>query len=240
MSTAPLADPPGAAPGVSPPGDGRRGRLLGLVRQLLAFGRDLVATLQRQNTPTPAEPLARRFRSFNLAIIVARITHGLRLAAALETRLLRTPPIQERMPGTRPIRRRAAGRPQGHPGGEGGPGDGDPAKPARPRDTRAAAAMRNGDWPRTPPTAEEIAAAIRGRPAGAVIVEICRHLGIDTTHPLWPQINDAIIQYGGSLSRMVASWFEGLGEFLAAIPPDRPAAPPPSWDGPCAAATGPP
>ena len=235
MSATPLATDAEVSAKGSPQADRGRGRLLGLVRRLLDFGRDLVATLQRQNTPTPAHRLAMRFRTFNLAIIVARITHGLRLAAALEARLVRTPPIQERMPGIRPIRRRMPRSPAP---------DTEPAQPAGPR-PRARAPARAGamspdTWPHTPPTAEDIAAAIRGRPAGAVIVEICRQLGIDTSHPLWPEINDAIIRYGGNLSRMVASWFDGLGEFLIAIPDDRPGPPPPAWDGQLTEATGPP
>lgn len=231
MSATPLAADAEVSAKGSPQADRGRGRLLGLVRRLLDFGRDLVAALQRQNTPTPAHRLAMRFRTFNLAIIVARITHGLRLAAALEVRLARTPPVQERMPGIRPIRRHASRRPDA---------DADPAQPAAPRPRTPARPSSDDGWPHTLPTAEEIAAAIRGRPAGAVIVEICRHLGIDTTHPLWPEINDAIVRYGGSLSRMVASWFDGLGDFLTTIPPDRPSAPPPAWDGPLVEATGPP
>jgi hypothetical protein len=53
------------------------------------------------------------------------------------------------------------------------------------------------------PTAEQIAAEVRRRPIGAVIVDICRDLGITGSHPLWREVQWAIIKHRGSLVRLV-------------------------------------
>ena len=63
--------------------------LVDLVRRLAAFGRDLLGTLQRGNTGFPSIPVAARFGTISLALIIARITRGLLIAQALEDRLLR-------------------------------------------------------------------------------------------------------------------------------------------------------
>ena len=48
-------------------------------------------------------------------------------------------------------------------------------------------------------TPEQIAAAVRRRPIGAVIADICRDLGILPSHPLWPELSKAVVRHGGSL-----------------------------------------
>jgi len=56
------------------------------------------------------------------------------------------------------------------------------------------------------PTEEEIAAELRRRPIGAVIVDICGDLGIAPGHldrAFWDEINHAIMMYGGSLARFL-------------------------------------
>jgi hypothetical protein len=58
----------------------RAARLLGLVRQLIDYGRQLAATL-RCNPPP--------FGPGDIALILARITHGLLRAEALEARIIR-------------------------------------------------------------------------------------------------------------------------------------------------------
>jgi hypothetical protein len=53
------------------------------------------------------------------------------------------------------------------------------------------------------PTAQQIAAMLRRRPLGSVIVEICSDLGIapgDIEAELWTQVSLTIEEYGGSLS----------------------------------------
>ena len=70
-----------------------------------------------------------------------------------------------------------------------------PPPPARP--------LFPGWTPACLPTPEQIAAEVRRRPIGAVIADICRDLGIMPNHPLWRELRDAIIRYGGSLARLV-------------------------------------
>ena len=53
------------------------------------------------------------------------------------------------------------------------------------------------------PTPEQIAAEVRRRPIGAVIADICRDLGIMPNHPLWRELRDVIIRYGGNLASLV-------------------------------------
>lgn len=226
MSAAPLTAEPTAIPGPPNQGETRYGPLLGLVRKIINFGRDLVVTLQRQNTPLASIPIARRFGTLNLALIIARITRGLCLAAGLESRLLRARPARTTQRAT-PSR---------------------PAAPAKPRARRRPALSQSEEDAallRGLPSAQEIADHVRNRSAGAVIVEICRDLGIDTTHPLWPNIRDAIIAYDGSLSRMLKLWMERASAYLATLPPDAlswstPAPPWQAWGRPLATTTGPP
>ncbi len=66
--------------------DPERGRLLGLMRKLIDYGRKIVAELQGHGAPIPPAAIARTFGSLNVALIIARITRGLMLAAALAER----------------------------------------------------------------------------------------------------------------------------------------------------------
>ncbi len=219
MSAEPHTAAPAASAGPQDQGATRRGRLLGLVRRILGYGRDLVATLQRQNAPTPATDVARRFGTFNLALIIARITRGLALAERLESRLERTPPTRtDAQPAPTPAR--SAPR---------------PPRPPTPTPSEDDTALL-----RALPSAEEISARVRNRPVGAVIVDICRDLGIDASHELWPDIRDAIIQFGGSLSRMLSIWVSRIPGLLAGLQGLAVAPPFPTWDDPPAEATGPP
>jgi len=165
--------------------DPERGRLLDLVRALIDFGRDLMAAMQERNT-TAAPPLALalRFGSLNVALIIARITRGIMLAEALEARLLRpAPPMGARTGAPAPTRTVRATR-----------------TPPRPRPDEDAELLGGL------PSAKDIAARIRNQRTGAVIVDICRDLGITTQHPLWREINDAIRHHGGNL----ATWLRNV------------------------------
>lgn len=217
MSAAPSTAEPTPVPGPQDQGTNRHAPLLGLLRKILDYGRDLVATLQRQNSPFPSTETARRFGTLNLALIIARITRGLRLVTGLEARLLRARPPQA---GRRAPRRGLIG-PR-------------PARPPRPTQSEEDAALL-----RALPTAQEIAAHVRARSAGAVIVEICRDLGIDATHPLWRDIRNAIIAYDGSLSRMLKLWMGQATAFLAILPASALSWPMPA-PAPHAWGTGPP
>ena len=139
----------------------RVGCVLGLVRKLIDYGKQLAATVQ-ERAPAPGFAfLAKPFGTADLAVILARITNGLRRAVALEARLcarasrgqdLRVAPI--RLPAARaprPARQVAptATQPEPQPG--------DPAQ-----DPRLARL----------PTVEQIAAEVRRRPIGAVIADM--------------------------------------------------------------------
>lgn len=234
MTAAPNAAKPATSQCPQDTRPNRHASLLGLIHQIVAYGRAMVAALQRQNAAAPTVPIAMCFGTFNLALIIARITRGLALADRLRQRLLRTGVMQppNRDNATPPARPRA------------------PRPPEPPRPPRLTQAEDDAALLRALPTEQEIAAMIRRRPAGAVIVDICRDLGIDTTHPLWRQIRDAIIAYDGSLARMLQAWSDQGMAYLAAIPPDLPAAYMPltptqqaslrAWDAMAAGTTGPP
>jgi hypothetical protein len=183
MSDAPAAADPAASPG-SP---GRAALLIGLVRKLIGYGRDTVAALQGRNTLDAPADVAWRFGTISIAVIIARITRGLRIAAALEDRLIRgsrrldAPPA---MTVARPAATRTAGqRPK--PAATPWPQPNDPA------------ALANL------PSAREIAERIRHRPIGEVIVDICCDLGIGPNHPFWREVQMAVITSGGMLMRLV-------------------------------------
>ena len=52
------------------------------------------------------------------------------------------------------------------------------------------------------PTPDDIAAQISRRPAGAVIADICRHLGIAPADRLWREICLVVLENGGSVLEM--------------------------------------
>jgi hypothetical protein len=175
------------------PGVTERAGVLGLVRRLIAYGRELVASLQDRDDAVPPPEVARCFGSLNLALIIARITRGLMLAQALERRLRRPCP-------TPPPPSCSASRPMTIA----------PRAPRRPRPNEAEELLRGL------PTAREIARRVRGRPIGAVIQEICRDLGISGEHPLWDDVLRAITCHGGSRARMLEAVFARAWDGLAA------------------------
>ncbi|MEJ0020441.1 MAG: hypothetical protein WDN25_28610 [Acetobacteraceae bacterium] len=183
------------APTIPPP-PSASGRLRALLRKLIDYGRDLVATL-RQPTAAGLPAITRTFGTQDIARILARITHGLLMAGALEDRLVRS---AERLDAPPPPRA--------------------PAKPAATPRTRTT--PRQPDARLDPlPSAQQIAEAIRHRPIGAVIADICRDLGIRPDHPLWQDVRALIIRYGGNLARLVA---DILDRILPLPLPDAPAA----------------
>jgi hypothetical protein len=159
---------------------------------LIDYGKQLADTVQqRASTPGLAQ-FARPFGTADLAVILARITNGLRRAAALEARLCR----------------RAARNQDLAPEPFQAPSTHEP-RPARQPVAQPEIQPNNriGD-PRLAnlPTDEEIAAEVRRRPIGAVIVDICGDLGIAPGHldrAFWDEINHAIMMYGGSLARFL-------------------------------------
>ena len=165
------------------------GGLIALVRALTTFGRGLLVTLRSRNQSAPPFDAACRFGTLNLALILARLTRGIMIAQALEARLLRRRP-RIAPPAPRPIPATPA--------------------PARPRRPRARQPDEAAELLGRLPTAEEIAARIRRRAIGAVFVDICRDLGIDTQHPLWRDISQAITRNGGNMVKLLLLWADRL------------------------------
>ena len=154
--------------------------LLTIVQTLITFGRRLAETLASNPSPQLLLGFTCVFRTRDLALIMARIMRGLRLARALEQRLLRNarqidnPRVRLYVP--RPATRRAKPQPD----------------PTTPEDLLARL-----------PTAEEIAEQIRRRPIGAVLADICRDLGIGPAHPAFSQIFLAIAAHRGNILRLL-------------------------------------
>ncbi len=174
----------------------RTARLLGLVRMLMDYGFELVCTLQRRAAANDVSvsAMTRPFGTRNFALILARITRGLRLAGALEERLMRRPVLEEKKPA-----------------GTSAPSQRQP-RAARPAASRPTARRLEDPDPRLEllPTSEQIAAEMRRRPVGAVIADICRDLGILPGHKLWRELSLAIIDHGGSLVRLSEDIFKRL------------------------------
>ncbi len=76
-------DPPRA----TPPVPTALGRVLSVVRRLLGIGQQLIASVHQRAAAPDFWLFAKPFRTTDIALIIARITGGLRLAAALEARL---------------------------------------------------------------------------------------------------------------------------------------------------------
>ena len=216
-------------PGVSADTPSRLGRVLSLVRKLIDYGRQLAVTVQQRAAAPGFALFASPFGTTDLAVILARITNGLRRAAMLEAKLLKRAERGQdltvaptRLPA---IRVPGAARPVA-------PLDAQPDP--QPTDPRLAHL----------PSEEKIAEEVRCRPVGAVIVDICCDLGIAPgrlDRAFWDEINHAIIMYCGSLVR----FFNDVDERLwAGVPhaltdhtePGWPAPPPRSP----VPATGPP
>ena len=138
-----------AAEAIAEPKPSRSSRLLGVVRQLIYYGRQLVTTL-RDNP--------RRFGASEIALILQRVTRGLLRAEALEARVIRDAARLDAWPVLPPTSSHRASSPAGTAA----------ARPAKATQTHIAGL----------PTEKEIAAEVRRRPIGAVIADICRDLGI--------------------------------------------------------------
>ena len=93
----------------------RTGQLLGLLRKLIDYGKQLAGTL-RQRLPTdPTTYCVMRygFATGDLALILARITRGLLLAGALEARLIqRAAREQDAPPASAPARAASPRKPR--------------------------------------------------------------------------------------------------------------------------------
>jgi hypothetical protein len=131
-------DPPPDRTADRAPTQSGAGRVLGLLRKLIDYGQELARTVQQRAAAGTLFTVALHFGTRDIALILARITRGLRLANALEAGLI-----------SRPVRQ-----------------DDVPARVRAPADRTKCTARRAVKRPGLPdvPTAEEIAAALRHRP----------------------------------------------------------------------------
>ena len=171
-----------APPGIAP--------FLILLRWIIGYGQELALALRGGTIGDDFARVVRRYRTRDLAVILARLQRGLMLAAGLQDRLTRRAatgrdlmpvPYRDPTPGTRR--------------------QGNPQRPRAPRRTNVV------DLPLDRlPTAEEIASELRRRPAGAVLADICRDLGIlpsDLPPDLAEALRTTVLRYGGSLVVLV-------------------------------------
>jgi hypothetical protein len=134
-----------------------------LIFSLIDYGKHLADTLQQRAVAPGFARFAKPFGSADLAVILARITNGLRRAVALEARL---------------ARRAARGRdlvpaPIDRPATRGPRAARQPARPDARSEPRRAAVMEDPRLARLL-TEEEIAAEVLRRPIGAVIAASAR------------------------------------------------------------------
>jgi hypothetical protein len=189
--------------------------VLSLLRKLIDYGQELARTVQQRAAAGTLFTVALHFGTRDVALILARITRGLLLAKALEARL---------------VRRRM--RP-----------DAVPAVIRAPPDRAKPPAGRPVKRPSLPdvPTAEEIATALRHRPAVAVIADICRDFGIAPAHPLWGEVMTVLSAHGGNFVKYFKSVLDRMCAWLtAASAVDMHGAPTPRPQSAAACGTGPP
>ena len=195
------------------PTQSRAGRVLSLLRKLIDYGQDLARSVQQYATAGTLLTIAVHFGTRDMALILARITRGLRLASALEARLVSRPPRLDAAPAV--VR-----------------------APPDPTNRTTRPTIQRPALPEIP-TAEEIAAALRHRSAAAVIGDICRDLGIVPAHPLWEDVMMVLSEHGGNFVQFVRDVIHRL--FAALDPAAEPHGHPASRSQPAAACgTGPP
>jgi len=177
---------------------GRIGVLLGIVHTLIAYGRNLAATLQL-HVPAPHllpcfTYVATAFDISSLPLILNRITRGLLRAAALQERLRRRA-ASGRDFELRPRIRPPSSARTSHGGGK--------------RTRRLHDPARNRFFA-YPPMLSEIAAEDQRRPIAAILYDICLDLGIEPDQldqKAWIQLCRDIIDYRGNLvTFMTTRW----------------------------------
>jgi len=184
-STAASAKPPEQTGGTRAP-EGIT-RFLFLLRWIIGYGKTLADTFH-QCAPDAGlrHFVSTRFRTSDLNQVFARIKRGLMLALALEAKLVKRAetgrdiaeaPVRYSTPATQ--------------------------RSDTPRKRTAARRTNVIDLPLDRlPTAEEIAEELRCRPLGAILVDICRDLGIvpgDLTREQYDELLQMVTRYGGSM-----------------------------------------
>ena len=172
----------------------RSAALLHFVRAMIDFGRQRLAAIRSQPDPEESHDIACAFGTFNVAVIVARILRGLRLAAALEDRVTAAAPRIDA--DVRPRARAAAtGR-----------------SPRPPRKPKLSDAEDNAALLDRLPTDREIAEMVRGRTIGAVLVDICADLGIGFDHPLWHELRWIVVDHDGQIESVLMRTFQRIND----------------------------
>ena len=169
--------------------------LLRIVRTLIEIGRQRLAAVRSQPDPEETHDLACAFGTFNIAVILARILRGLRIAAALEGRVIAAAPKidNRRIDTPRPDRAATTAR-----------------SPRPARKAKLSDAEDNAALLARVPTDREIAEMVRGRPIGAVLNDICADLGIGVDHPLWQELRWVIIEYDGQPETVMMRSFQRI------------------------------
>ncbi len=164
------AAPPGETPHTAVAGKPSfANRLLTVIRILIDFGQKRLAAIQAQElTVGEVQDTGHAFGTFNLSVILARLMRGLRLADALERRVIAA---ASRIDGPKPPPRPRAARPS--------------RPPPKPKLTEA---EDNAALLARMPTDREIAAMVRHRPVRLILADICADLGIGPGQPQWQQL----------------------------------------------------
>ncbi len=144
-------------------------RLLNVIRTLIDIGQQRLAAIQAQQlSPQDEADTGHAFGTFNLSVIVARIIRGLRLATALEQRVVAA------------AARRDSPKPAAKPRA--------PRRASAPRKPRLSDTDDNAALLARMPTEQEIAAMVRHRPIGLLLNDICADLGIGPGQPQWQAV----------------------------------------------------
>lgn len=220
--------PNAAAPAGAPT---RSCRLLGLVRKLIGYGREVAIAFQAIHTePAHHFRITRSYGTLNINLIVARIARGMRFAFALEAWLVRSAARLDLPPRPAAVKTTPAA-----------------PRAKAPRERRAPKPRVDDDEVLLShlPTDQEIAALVRRRPIGMILADICHDLGILPTDKVWWELTDAVLSNGGTLTRLMGNLIKRTrpANFPDDPPPDpaalRAQAAAVPW-APFAAATGPP
>jgi hypothetical protein len=203
---------PPAAPGQDQPSS-PSGKLRSLIRKLIDCARGCLHALQH---PAPAAPPA--LPPGIVTLLIARLTRGLARATALEARVAELAPRLDR-PAREEAPAAAAAVAAASLSETPAPAAQESA--ARTRKKPRAAGAAPASLAAAIPSAEQIAAEVRRRPIGEVLADICADIGITCTHPLWPELQEAIVAYGGRYDRLLAGIAQPTEALLQEYPPDE-------------------